>query len=343
VPRESTRRSPLAAESHLTGRDLVVEYRSGEYAVRPIDGLGFDVDAGQLALLLGASGCGKTTLLSILASILRPVSGSVRLGEVEVTTLSGPALTDYRRHEVGVVFQAFNLIPSLTASENVQVPLRATGRNGGAARARADELLDQIGLADRRHHRPGDLSGGQQQRVAIARALALDPPLVLADEPTAHLDYMQVESVLQLLREIADSGRIVVVSTHDERLIPLADVVVAMSPRTLVGGREPTEVGLAAGEVLFSQGDVGDFVYMVEAGEVEVIRERADGEEEVLARIGPGNYFGELAPLFGIRRSATARASVQTRLTAMSVMEFRRESRGQRLWRALEDDGTTAG
>lgn len=330
----------MAERSHLTGRDLVVEYRSGDYVVRPIDGLAFDVDSGQLALLLGASGCGKTTLLSILASILRPVSGSVRLGETEVTALAGDSLTDYRRHKVGVVFQAFNLIPSLTASENVQMPLRATGQSGREARARAEELLEQVHLGDRSHHRPADLSGGQQQRVAIARALALDPPLLLADEPTAHLDYMQVESVLALLRHIADSGRIVVVSTHDERMIPLADNVVAMSPRTLAGDGEPAEVELAEGDVLFRQGDPGDLVYMVEEGDVEIVRERADGVEEVLARIGSGNYFGELAPLFGIRRSATARATRPTRLTAMSVMEFRRQSRGHRLWRALDDEGT---
>jgi putative ABC transport system ATP-binding protein len=330
------------AESHLSGRELVVEYRSGEYVVRPIDGLSFDVDSGHLALLLGASGCGKTTLLSILASILKPVSGTVRLGEIDITALSGDDLTDYRRHSVGVVFQAFNLVPSLTASENVQVPLRATGASGRAARDRADALLDQVGLADRGTHRPADLSGGQQQRVAIARALALDPPLVLADEPTAHLDYMQVESVLQLLREIADSGRIVVVSTHDERMIPLADTVVAMSPRALAVDGGPREARLAAGQMLFRQGDPGDLVYMVEEGSIEIVRERADGGEEVLAHIGPGNYFGELAPLFGIRRSATARTTADTRLTAMSVMEFRRQSRGHRLWRALEEEGDPA-
>jgi putative ABC transport system ATP-binding protein len=152
-----------------------------------------------------------------------------------------------------------------------------------------------------------------------------------------------VESVLALLREIADSGRIVVVSTHDERMIPLADQVVAMSPRTMAGNGEPVDVRLAVGDVLFRQGDPGDLVYMVETGSIEIVRERADGGKEVLAHVGPGNYFGELAPLFGIRRSATARAAQPTRLTAMSVMEFRRQSRGHRLWRALEDDGTPEG
>jgi putative ABC transport system ATP-binding protein len=209
-------------------RDLVVEYSCGGHRVRPIDGLDLDVSSGELALLLGASGCGKTTLLSMLAGILRPLQGTIAVGGVDVTRLSGEGLTRYRRHRVGVVFQAFNLIPSLTAAENVQVPLRAAGLGGRRSRNRANALLAQVGLRDRRTHRPGALSGGQQQRVAIARALALDPPLLLADEPTAHLDRAQVDGVLGRLREIADEGRVVIVATHDERIVPLADRAIAL-------------------------------------------------------------------------------------------------------------------
>ena len=128
------------------------------------------------------------------------------------------------------MFQAFNLIPSLTALENVMVPLRAAGIHRRIARARAGELLARVGLEDRMSHRPGDLSGGQQQRVAVARAIALDPPLVLADEPTAHLDFIQVEEVLRLIRELADDDRVVVVATHDSRMLPLADRVVELVP-----------------------------------------------------------------------------------------------------------------
>jgi putative ABC transport system ATP-binding protein len=215
----------------LVCRDLVVEYSGGGYVVRPIDGLDIDVQAGEMSLLLGASGCGKTTLLSVLAAILRPHRGSVRLGGLEVTQLQGRALNDYRRRSVGIVFQSFNLIPSLTAAENVQVPLRAAGVGGRAARRRATQLLAEVGLGARHSHHPGELSGGEQQRVAIARALALDPPLLLADEPTAHLDQLQVDGVLRLLREIADAGRVVIAATHDERLVPLADKVVELGAR----------------------------------------------------------------------------------------------------------------
>ena len=308
----------------LECRDLVVEYSGGGYVVRPIDGLSLEVASGELALLLGASGCGKTTLLSILAAILRPQRGSVRLNGREVTGLSGGALTEYRRHSVGVVFQAFNLLPSLTAAENVQVPLRAAGVSARRARRRAEELLAQVGLAQRGLHRPGELSGGEQQRVATARALALDPPLLLADEPTAHLDYIQIEGVLRLLREIADAGRMVVVATHDERMMPLADRTIELSPRHLEGVPSRAEVRLAAGEILFRQGDLSDLVYVVDEGDVELVRALADGGEEVLSRYGQGEYFGELGPMFRLRRSATARAIGPCRVSGLPVSDFRR-------------------
>jgi putative ABC transport system ATP-binding protein len=308
----------------VTIRDLTVEYESGGYVVRPIDSLDLDVKSGELVLLLGASGCGKTTLLSVLAAILRPAKGSARVGDLEVTGLHGTALREYRRQTVGIVFQAFNLVASLTARENVEMPLRATGVHARPARSRAGELLESVGLADRVRHRPGDLSGGQQQRVAIARALAHDPPLVLADEPTAHLDYVQVDGVLRLLRAIAAPGRAVVVATHDERMLPLADRVVELSPRAAASEeRPPAPITLGEGDDVFKQGDTGELVYMVDKGEIEIVRERADGTEERLTTVGPGGYFGELAPMFGLRRSATARATRQTRVTGLTLRAFR--------------------
>ena len=157
------------------------------------------------------------------------------------------------------MFQAFNLVPSLSALENVEIPLRAAKVGRKERRARATELLEQVGLADRISHRPGDMSGGQQQRVAIARALALDPPLLLADEPTAHLDYIQVEEVLRLLRDLASGERVVVISTHDQRMLPLADRVVELVPQFgQAEGGEPEIVELVAGEELFEQGSMGE-------------------------------------------------------------------------------------
>jgi putative ABC transport system ATP-binding protein len=312
-----------AGDGQLVISDLTVEYTSGGYAVRPFTGLNATVAPGNLVLLLGASGSGKTTLLAVLAAILTPMTGSVRLGDVDVTALRGTALTDYRRHQVGIVFQSFNLIPSLTASENVQMPMRAAGIRARRAREHAEQLLAGVGLSHRVKHRPGDLSGGEQQRVAVARALAMNPPLVLADEPTAHLDYIQVDAVLRLLREIADAGRTVVVATHDERIVSLADGVVSLSRRTIGESREPVKVELAARDVVFRQGDVGDLIYVVERGEIEIYRERADGTEELLTWVSPGGYFGELAPMFGLPRSATARASMPSVLTGYTLRDFR--------------------
>ena len=307
----------------LAIRDLVIEYSSGGYPVRPIDGLSLDAGAGELVLLLGASGCGKTTLLSVMAAILTPTSGSVRVAGTEVVGLKGSALTQYRRKTVGVVFQAFNLVPSLNAIENVMVPLRGAGVGRREARERAVSLLERVDLGERLHHRPGSMSGGQQQRVAIARALAHDPPVILADEPTAHLDYIQVEGVLKLVRELADDGRLVVVATHDERMIPLADRVVNLTPRADTSARAPVRRSLAEGEVVFAQGERGDLVYVVDEGEIEIVRRRDDGTKELVAVMPAGSYFGELAPMFGLQRSADARARGTAVVTGMGLREFR--------------------
>ena len=308
--------------TRLEVKDLTVEYRSGGYAVRPLDGLGLTAESGELVLLLGPSGCGKTTLLSVLAGILTPTSGEVLLDGQVVTGLKGGELTGYRRSTVGVVFQAFNLVPSLSALENVSAPLWAAGVRKREARERAIALLTEVGLADRLKHRPGDLSGGQQQRVAIARALVHDPPLLLADEPTAHLDHVQVEVVLRVLRQLASPGRLVVVATHDDRMVPLADRVVQMRPDIDTGPREPVRHAYDAGELIFAQGDRGTEVFVVAEGEV-VLSRISEHEEEVLARVGSGEYFGELGPMLGFPRSASARATRDTVLVGYSVAEFK--------------------
>jgi putative ABC transport system ATP-binding protein len=303
--------------------DLVVEYSSGGYAVRPINGMSLDVPAGSLVILLGPSGCGKTTLLSCLGGILRPKSGSITFNGVDITALDSGALGNYRRDEVGIVFQAFNLVPSLTALENVMVPLRAAGRSRSSARQRAEELLTQVGLADRLKHRPGDLSGGQQQRVAVARAIALDPALILADEPTAHLDFIQVEEVLRLIRSLAQGERVVVVATHDSRMLPLADRVVELIPALSSTNRPPETVHLNAGEVLFEQSTMGELIYVVSAGEFDIVRELADGGEELVKVAGSGDYFGEIGVLFNLPRSATVRARTDATAVGYTAQAFR--------------------
>jgi putative ABC transport system ATP-binding protein len=308
----------------LEVHDLTVEFSSGGYVVRPLDGLSFDAEDGELVVLLGPSGCGKTTLLSCLAGLLTPTSGSIKLDGRETSRLTGKDLTAHRRDTVGVVFQAFNLIPSLSAHANVVAPMRLGGMSRRHASERATTLLERVGLGERGHHRPGQLSGGQQQRVAIARALVHDPPLVLADEPTAHLDHIQVEGVLQLLRELASPGRIVIVSTHDDRVTHLADRVIELVPNLASADRPPEELKVEAGEVIFEQGSRGDLVYVVEDGEVDIYRTRSDGTEEELATVTAGGYFGELGPTLNLPRSASARAATPTTLTSYTIRHFRR-------------------
>ena len=307
----------------LSIQDLVVEYTSGADTVRPIDGLNLDVGAGSLVILLGPSGCGKTTLLSCLGGILKPSGGAIKFGDVDVTSLDARGLSIYRRETVGIVFQAFNLVPSLTALENVMVPLLAAGTSRRAAFKKAEQLLSRVGLQDRMSHRPGDLSGGQQQRVAVARAIALDPPLVLADEPTAHLDFIQVEEVLRLIRELASGDRMVVVATHDSRILPLADRVVELVPEFTSTDRPPDTVQVSPGEVLFEQGTMGDLIYVVAQGELEIVRELASGGEELLKLATRGDYFGEIGPLFHLPRSATVRARTDATVVGYTVRAFR--------------------
>jgi putative ABC transport system ATP-binding protein len=306
----------------LVIENLTVEFTKGDYTVRPLDEFNCTVRSGTLALLLGPSGCGKTTLLSCLGGILKPTSGTISYGGTEVTTLTGKALTHYRQHSVGVVFQAFNLVPSLTATENVSVPMSAAGVARRVARAKAVALLESVGLGDRLTHRPNRLSGGQQQRVAIARALALDPLLMLADEPTAHLDYIQVEGILRLIRGLTDGGRAVIVATHDERLLALADQIIEMRPNFLPDDETSRSVQIDAGANLFQQGDPSDLIYVLDSGELEVLRESPDGET-LLSVIGPGEHIGEMGPLFGLNRTATVRARTASSLTGYSAKAFR--------------------
>lgn len=216
-------------------KDLVVEYASGQDTVRPIDGLSLDVAEGSLAILLGPSGCGKTTLLSCLGGILKPTKGRIEFGDIDLTTLDAQALSTYRRNTVGIVFQAFNLVPSLTALENVMVPLRAAKISREESRERAEGLLARVGLAARMHHRPGDMSGGQQQRVAVARAIALDPPLLIADEPTANLDTKTAREVLSLFRTVVRERAVtLLMATHDTLAEEYVDRVIYLSDGEVV-------------------------------------------------------------------------------------------------------------
>ncbi|MEU1972688.1 ABC transporter ATP-binding protein [Microbacterium sp. NPDC019599] len=212
--------------AELVVDDLTVEYHDAGQPVRPLDGLTFSARDGELVVVKAPSGGGKTTLLCVLAGLLSPTKGSVSFGSTIITGLSGRDLLEHRRRTAGMVFQSFNLIASLSAVENVSAPLVLTGTPARTARSRALAALGQVGLDDRASFRPGRLSGGQQQRVAFARALVREPALLLADEPTAHLDAPNARTAVKLLREFVRPGRVVVVATHDDRFLEVADRLV---------------------------------------------------------------------------------------------------------------------
>ncbi|MEW2300167.1 ABC transporter ATP-binding protein [Streptomyces sp. NPDC006655] len=215
-------------------RSVSRRHGSGDSAVTALDRVSLDFPRGTFTAVMGPSGSGKSTLLQCAAGLERPTSGSVVLGGTELTGLSETGLTRLRRERVGFVFQAFNLLPSLTAEQNVALPLRLAGRR--VPRARVREVLRQVGLGDRARHRPAELSGGQQQRVALARALIMRPEVLFGDEPTGALDLRTGREVLALLRAMTDQeGRTIVMVTHDPVAAAHADRVVFLSDGRLSG------------------------------------------------------------------------------------------------------------
>jgi len=195
---------------------LTRRYVMGETVVTALDGVTLSLEEGEPAAIVGRSGSGKSTLLNLLGGLDRPTSGDVFVRGKRLADLADDALALYRRHDVGFIFQFFNLIPSLTAAQNVELPMPLAGLPPAERRKRSAELLDRVGLGPRREHRPSELSGGEQQRVAIARALVNNPPLLLADEPTGNLDSKTSEEVLRLLRGL--EGKTIVMVTHDRGL-----------------------------------------------------------------------------------------------------------------------------
>lgn len=305
----------------LVVEGLTVEYGGGDRSVRALDDMSFDVDWGQIALLLGPSGSGKTTLLSVLGGLLHPHSGRVIVDGVDVTAMEGRALESYRRGSVGFVFQSFNLIASLSARENIAVPLMLAGTSRTDALERADHLARRLGLDGHASRRPDQLSGGQQQRVAIARGLVNDPAVLLADEPTANLDQEQTGRIIDVLGDLRSDGLAMIISSHDPRMLPIADEIVRMAG----GSHAPISqrVRYEPGEVIFKRGTWGELIYVVEEGEVELVS--VDASPEVPFRtLGVGQHFGELGPILGIARHVTARARTAVMLSAHGVGEFRK-------------------
>ncbi len=222
-----------AASSVITVEGLSRTYGSGDTLVRAVHSVDFEVPAGEFVVLLGPSGSGKTTMLNLIGGIEEPTDGSLIVDGVEVVGLDAAGRTDFRRHKVGFVFQFYNLVPTLTALENVQLVAELTSRVDAEERSR--DQLREVGLGERTDHFPSQLSGGEQQRVAIARALVKDPPVLLCDEPTGALDMETGRLVLDLLRGVCDGGRTVLTVTHNSTIARMADRVLRLRDGELVG------------------------------------------------------------------------------------------------------------
>jgi putative ABC transport system ATP-binding protein len=234
-----------ASAAVVSAHDLTRRYGEGETAVDALRGVSIDVAKGELVAVMGPSGSGKSTLMHILAGLDRPTSGTVEIDGTEISRLGDTDLTKLRRDKIGFIFQFFNLLPMLTAEENVVLPLSIAGES--ADKTWLEDLLGKVGLAQRRTHRPSELSGGQQQRVAIARALVSKPSIVFADEPTGNLDSKTSGEILDLMRESVDAyGQTTVMVTHDPRAAAIADRVLFLADGQIVQDR--TE--LTAADVL---------------------------------------------------------------------------------------------
>jgi putative ABC transport system ATP-binding protein len=219
----------------LRARGLRKDYGKGEGLVRAVADVNLEVARGEAVAVRGPSGCGKSTLLHLLGGLDRPTAGELWLNGRRIDQLSERALAQLRRHEVGFVFQAFHLMDELTAQENVELPALLAGRSPRAARRRARQLLEQVGLVDRADHLPSALSGGQRQRVAIARALANEPAVMFADEPTGNLDSAGTLEVLRLFETLREDGLTLVVVTHNERIAASTDRQISMRDGAFVG------------------------------------------------------------------------------------------------------------
>ena len=223
------------SETVLAACELSKKFGKGEGLVRAVDEVDLEVAQGETVAVMGPSGCGKSTLLHLLGGLERPSAGEIGLAGNRVDQMGERALARLRRTAIGFVFQAFHLMDELTARENVELPALLAGRSPRAARRRAGDLLDRVGLADRATFLPAALSGGQRQRVAIARALSNDPLVVLADEPTGNLDSAATLEVLRLFDDLRSAGQTLVIVTHDSRIAATADRLISMRDGAFTG------------------------------------------------------------------------------------------------------------
>ena len=233
-------------------KDLIRVYRLGNVEVQALRGLSMEVKEGEMVSVIGPSGSGKTTLLNIIGGLDQATAGYVQVGDVVVTTLKPSHLIDFRRKSVGHIFQTLNLIPTLTAAENVELSMIAMGTSRGSRRKRVKQLLETVGLTERANHKPDELSGGEQQRVAIAAALANDAPVLLADEPTGELDTVTAKVVVDFLEKVnKELGKTVIMVTHDPKVARVADRILKIEDGTIKAALTPAQIVKEEGAISY--------------------------------------------------------------------------------------------
>lgn len=224
-------------------KDLIRVYRLGNVEVQALRGLNVDVREGEIVSVIGPSGSGKTTLLNIVGGLDQATAGFVQVGDVEVTALQPSQLVDFRRKSVGHIFQTLNLLPTLSAAENVELPMIAMGASRGSRHKRVEQLLEVVGLTERANHKPGELSGGEQQRVAMSAALANDAPVLLADEPTGELDTVNAKIVVDYLVKVNEElGKTIIMVTHDPNVARAADRILKIEDGMIKSALTPAQI-----------------------------------------------------------------------------------------------------
>ncbi len=269
-------------------RDLVKVYKIGKIEVQALRGASLDIGSGELIAIIGPSGSGKTTLLNVIGALDEATAGSVRVGDVEVTSLSVTQLVDYRRKTVGHVFQNLNLIPTLNAEENIELPMIAAGITREKRKQRVEELLTVVGLSERAQHRPDELSGGEQQRIAIAAALANDAPILLADEPTGELDTVNARIIVDYLVKInRELGKTIIMVTHDPSVARSADRILRIEDGVIKMALTPSEVIVKQEAVSYAdqlKGRITEITAQLEQLDRDFRSEKMTGDEYVQKR-----------------------------------------------------------
>lgn len=308
-------------------RNIIKVYKNAAGGFTALNGIDLAIDRGEFVGVIGKSGSGKSTLINMIAGIDRPTSGEVIVGDTAVHKLSENAMARWRGRNLGIVFQFFQLLPTLSVIENIMLPMDFCHTYPLRQRKkRAMELLEMVEMAGHAYKLPSALSGGQQQRVAIARALANDPPIIIADEPTGNLDSKTADSVFHLFENLAAEGKTIVMVTHDgslsrrvSRTVIIADGEVvneyvanalpSLTPQQMLeASRKAKPMHFAAGETIIQQGKPGEFFYIITSGTAEVALRREGGDDVIAALMTPGQSFGEISLFHNRRTMATVRA-----------------------------------